>query len=304
MQKWLRLPVEGHSTRKKILMKNKNLTSRCATADSQAFVVVIPQIMQPIAGTTTTNNPVELPAARTQPPSSPLISPVSQTGDAALAEDVMDISSSSSSSDVNEGEITEYSPEPPNTVEDPILIPESEDTYEPPLTIDSVPFCTLAAQQGGPIARATVSVSSQVGPNDLQEGLEKLVNLQASGGSSEVTNESGEISTASCSQSLADDSDPDDYEPPEPAIPVEASTLPSNHNTITPEPYFSPRDPNAPSVPRSPSSGVIPGDHNQVDNIALKPAEIEFSRVRFYKSSQFGADILLGCSARLKEQDD
>ena len=268
------------------MMKNKNLTSRCATADSQPFVDIIPQTVQPIVGgTTPANKQVEILAARTRPPSPPLISPASQAGDATLAEDVMDISSSSCSSNIDEGEITEYSPEPPNTVEDAIPIPESENTYEPPLTIDSVPLRTPAAGQGELIARATVSVLSQVGPNDLQEGVENSVNLQASRGSTEVTNESGEISTASCSQSLADDSDSDDYEPPEPAIPVEASTLPSNHNIILPEPSFSPRDPNAPSVSPSPSSGVAPGVQKQVDNIAIKPAKIEPPRVRFYQIS-------------------
>ena len=253
--------------------------SWCAFIGSSSAVDTARQIVGTGAGgTMLTNNEGEVPAAaKTQAPLSPSHS-VDQTGNGALAEDVMDISYS----DVDEGEITDHSSEPPGTVENQTSSPENEDTYEPPLTVDPVPLRAPPSQQNERIPSASASDFAHAGPSGSLGDIGKTRDFRVSSDSLEDTNEPGETSAASRSQSLADDSDPDEYEPPEPATPVKTPTLPLNHDYVSPEPSSSPKGPSAPSVDQSSSSSVVQGIQDQTDGMIAKPPDIDSPRVRFY----------------------
>lgn len=219
---------------------------------------------------------MEVPAARTLAALPPPIHDVDQNGNRELAEDVMDISRS----DADEGEITDYSPESPNLVEDQVPLLGSEDTYEPPLTIDPVPLHTSTLQQGENDSHVTKSNPSHVTPTGTQEDTEPSRDSEASNDSSEDTNESGEILDASRSQPLNDDSDPDDYEPPEPATPVEAPTPLLSHDINSTDTSFSQRDPNALSAIQSLSANVTSAGQDRVDSIATKIVDTDSPTVR------------------------
>ncbi len=185
-----------------------------------------------------------------------------------------------SRSDVDEGEITEYSPEPLGFVEDQPPLPGSEDAYEPPLTIDPVPLYTPSSQQGATVSRVAGPDPSQIMLNGPREDTGEFPSSKASSESSEDTNESGEILAASRSQSLNDDSDPDDYEPPEPAIPVEAPTPTLNHDIDSAETVFSPRHPNSLRAIQSLPNSVAPAVQDRVQSIATELVDTAYPTVR------------------------
>ena len=228
------------------------------------------------------NDVMDVSARSIQAPLSPPMLYGEQTQNGALTEDIMDMSTS----DIDEGEITDFSPEPPNTIKDEAQIPEGDDTYEPPLNFAPVPLTAATSQPNGPDKRASVSNSPPVKPTGKQECAEESHDSHLSSKSSEDTNESGEISAISRTQSAADDSDPDDYEPPEPATPVEPSTIPLNHDIDTSKPPFAPQTSDVSSAGQAFLTYAAPGSQEQVDVTRTSPGNIDTPKVRSYNSSQ------------------
>ena len=205
-----------------------------------------------------------------------------QTPNGALAEDVMDISSS----DADEGEITDYSPEPPNTVEAEGPIPESDDNYEPPLTIDPVPLTALNSPPDETVIRASVSSSPPVELDGKQEDSEEFHDLQPSRKSSQDTNEAGEISAVPRCQSAADGSDSDDYEPPEPAIPVQLLVSQLDRPVDSSGPASTLQDPGVSSPAQSIRSNAAPDVQDQAGATRTASTEINAPTVCSYRSVQ------------------
>lgn len=231
-------------------------------------------------------NDVEVPAATALRPS---IHEMDEIGNGELAEDVMDISQS----DVDEGEITDYSPDSPDLV-DQTLLPESEDTYEPPLTIDPVPLHPSTSQQCGNGSPVAETDASHITRNGTQEDFEPSRDSRASSDSSPDTNESGEILAEPRSQPLNDDSDPDDYEPPEPATLVEAPTPLLSRDIDSTDTSFSPRDPNALAAIQSLPKSIMSASQDRVDSLNTEILEIDYPTVRSHSYCQRLAKLSLG----------
>ncbi len=259
-----------------------NLTFWRVFADSQPAIDDVHQLLLPVLSeTTTTTNEVEVPAPMTLTALCPSIHDMDQIGNGELAEDVMDISRS----DIDEGEITDYGPKSPDLV-DQTPLPESEDTYEPPLTIDPVPLHPSTSQQCEIVSPVAESDPSHVTPNGTQEDVELSRDSRASSDSSQDTNESGEILAESRSQPLNDDSDPDDYEPPEPATLVEAPTPLLSRDIDSADKSFSPRDPNALSaIPLLPNS-ITSALQDRVDSINTEIVDTYHPTVRSHSFFQ------------------
>lgn len=149
-----------------------------------------------------------------------------------------------SRSDIDEGEITDYSPEPTVTVEDQTKLAESEDFYEPPVAFDALEhrsqsLATIESQQDRVTTDALPS-------NDVQFTLPANIKvhdtseeLQASSGSSNHVDTHCKVPESYRRESLANPSDSDDYEPPEPETPVETPASPFPHTSIPSTSSFS-----------------------------------------------------------------
>ena len=232
-------------------------------------------------GSSVKNDELDVPSSGIQVPSPPFIHDEEQIQNGVPAEDVMDISSS----EVDEGEITDYSPEPPKSVDEG-LIPEVDDTYEPPLAIDPVLLSASTSQPHQPVTGAPAPASPLVEPSGKQEDIEESHDLQPRSKSLEDTNESGEITAISRSQSAANDSDPDDYEPPEPATPVELPIMPLNHDNHSSEPSDTPQDPDVSSAVQSTVPNAAPGVQDQLGATCTASVDIDTPKVSAYHSSQ------------------
>lgn len=143
-------------------------------------------------------------------------------------EDVMDMSPDGP----DEFEITDYSPEPPANITVTSGLVDMEETYEPPTTVEatSVPTDLPPSEDLG-----REDAVLQTAPNV------PLSNTDDSKGSQmpeAISNSSNEVHVYDASRAsirssqLADSSDSDDYEPPEPAPLVENALL-SPVNTTT-----------------------------------------------------------------------
>jgi len=136
-----------------------------------------------------------------------------------------------SRSEIDEGELSEYSPKPPNAeVLQTQNLVNDEEGYEPPS--DSGVVQQPSTPERAPINGAIVEV-----PDAELES--PLTNEEEAGVSSSIdefdhkADPQDEEQLSHPSLSLADDSDPDDYEPPEPALPPKLSA-------VEPEPSISP----------------------------------------------------------------
>ena len=241
-----------------------------------------------------TDNELGVPAPSDLAPSFPLIHGEDQIDRGELAEDVMDISRS----DVDEGEITEitdYISEPSGAIMNSNALPDREDTYEPPLTINPVTMDIPAFQQDGPTTQVSLSDTSEVPPDDNLEDSEKPRVPKTSRDSSENADGLGESLATSRSQSSTDDSDQDDYEPPEPVTPAEGPILPLNHDVDSLEPLNPSRDTDSPSANHSLASSIAPINHGQVDSTVPEPEDIDNPEVCSLHHLQCRTNQLPGC---------
>ena len=207
-------------------------------------------------------------------PSSPVMDGDDQTDSGDLADDLMDISRS----DVDEGEITDYSPEALGVAEKPIPLPEIEDTYEPPLTVNPMILRTPDFPPNRATAHASVSDPSQVTPVADQENSE-FQSPKSSMYSSEDTDEIDTGPDATRTQALADDSDPDDYEPPEPSTPTETLVLPVSRDFVSSEPANPIQDTDSSLNTQSLPSGVELEIHNRANGIIPERVNIVHPKV-------------------------
>ena len=166
--------------------------------------------------------------------------------DGEVEEDIMDISRS----DVDDTEPSLYSPKAVTEVQDTSSFVDDDENYEPPSDLrmtqrqERDPDAVLVSQDLD-IAEAGTPAQTENNPssNLNAEFIEKPTPVEPSPVAS-VNTSSDEQSPRSLSRSLspANASDPDDYEPPEPAS-LGDEVLPSNHMlSADTEASFSPRD--------------------------------------------------------------
>jgi hypothetical protein len=178
------------------------------------------------------------PPAITQPVSAPLphLRTVEETlSNGELEEDIMDISRS----DIDEGEITESSPEAAAEAQGDLSMIDDEESYEPPSDIganqqmldqiqsnDKSEEVDLAMADVEPIGNSSPRNVSEV-PHGVEE-IFKDASVQH------------EEQSSHHSRSLADASDCDDYEPPEPSSFAEETAMPHPIPDHDSEASFSP----------------------------------------------------------------
>jgi len=157
-----------------------------------------------------------------------------QPSDGEPAEDTMDISRS----DIDEGEITEYSPESLAMQQTEADLSEHEDFYEPPLipgTKPALPSDVSIRKETSQLPMlAAQNVSTVMADNSTQvpQGPEAASNLamEASCASRMSTPPQSHSPLAN----IVDDSD--DYEPPEPVSPVEMVSRATSRDIVEPDP--------------------------------------------------------------------
>lgn len=135
--------------------------------------------------------------------------------ESGLVENVMD----QAPSDVDEGEISEYSPEPPNIhhQEDPM---EQDDSYEPPAVIETEP---VMLSNGGSHESAAPFAAVASYPVAHREDRRQQAPDAVDTSTMSMDNVVGESASRSMSPSVSDADESDDYEPPEPSEPVSPS---------------------------------------------------------------------------------
>ena len=150
-----------------------------------------------------------------------LVSANGQPIDGELAEDVMDISRS----EVDEGEITDYSPEPPVIPQAEADPTEHEDVYEPPPIIDVEPTAT-PMPSGVDLRREATEVVPDASSAGATDGLAKrpqLADVSMMDLGDAVKMSAPHSQSPSPSVNFTNDSD--DYEPPEPVSPAEMASV-------------------------------------------------------------------------------
>ena len=208
--------------------------------------------------------------------------------DEELDEDNMDISRS----DVDEAELSLYSPKPLTEVQDTSSSIDDDENYEPPSEINITqrqepdPDPVLLYQDLE-TAKVDLPAATQNQPftNQNAEPIEKLTSGQPSPAAN--ANIAGDVRSQrsrSRSPSLANASDPDDYEPPEPASLGEEVPRSAQMSSVDSEKSFSPPDVVAPA-----SSDLTPAFRQQVSVDAITVGAGSQS-VRSYSSSSMLAD--------------
>ena len=195
-----------------------------------------------------------------------------------LEEDVMDISRS----DADEGEISDHSPEQMVVDQDKQSLVDDEESYEPPSDIITTRHLETDIDTAQPELndrRADNCALDVV--SDITMGDTNVKTTTEEPNSSEEFASSGNTQDEEDSQypnfSMADDSDPDDYEPPEPASLGENSLLqPISANSSHASFSASGLDPENTEVDHysEPLSGLH--DHLTLSDIAAKydPKEV------------------------------
>ena len=191
-----------------------------------------------------------------------------------VEEDTMDISRS----DVEEAELSLYSPKP--LTEDQDILSSTGDgddeNYEPPSEID-------INQRQGPDLHTVLNQDLQSAKDDLititqnrplADQAAELIERPTSDGPSSTANADKadtERSQQSASRSpfLANASDPDDYEPPEPALLGEEESQPLRMSSVESDKSFSPPDVDTNDNVASTSSQSNPTIHQEVSLNAI-----------------------------------
>lgn len=187
-----------------------------------------------------------------------------QMSDGELEEDIMDISRS----DVDEAELSLYSPKPLTEVQDTSSPIDDEENYEPPSEINITqrqepdPDPVLLYQD---LETAKADLADQ-----NAEDMEKLTSGKSSPAAN--ANIAGDVQSQrsiSRSPSLADASDLNDYEPPEPAPLGEEVPRSAQMSSVDSEKSFSPPDVDTNDVVAPASSDLTPAFHQQVSVDAI-----------------------------------
>ncbi len=160
-------------------------------------------------------------AHATAPPLQAATTADGQLSDGEVEEDVMDISRS----EIDEGELSEYSPKLPNAevLQTEILV-DDEEGYEP--ASDSGVVQQHPTQDPAPMNGEILEV--EMPDADLcswptnEQGAGVLLSVDELDHNADPQDEE---QLSHPSMSVTDDSDPDDYEPPEPALPPKVSAL-------------------------------------------------------------------------------
>lgn len=178
--------------------------------------------------------------------------------DGEMEEDNMDISRS----DVDEAELSLYSPNPMSEVQDVSGFIDDDENYEPPSEISITqgqkpdPHALLL-HQDFETTKAKLQAATQNQPS-ADHDTEPVENPTSAAPSPTAnTNMAGDEQpqrSLSHSLSLADASDPDDYEPPEPAPLGEELARPAPMPSVDSEKSFSPPDDDTNGIVASASS--------------------------------------------------
>lgn len=188
--------------------------------------------------------------------------------DGEVEEDVMDISRS----DVDEAEHSVYSPKPLTEVQDATGFIDNDENYEPPNEIN-----ITQGQELGPdhvllypdheTAKTDLPAvsQSQISANQYAEPREKPASGEPSSAiNANMADDEQSQRSLSCSPSLADASDPDDYEPPEPAPSGEEAPRRAQMPRAVSEKSFSPPDVDTNGFVEPASSDLTPAVHQKI----------------------------------------
>ncbi len=213
--------------------------------------------------------------------------------DGELEEDIMDISRS----DVDEAELSLYSPKPLTEVQDSSSSIDDDENYEPPSEINITQRQELnpdlvLLHQDLETAKADLPAATQNRPSADQDA--KPMGKPTSGEPSPGANANiagGEQPQRSLSRSpsLADVSDPDDYEPPEPAPLGEEVPRSAQMSSVDSEKSFSPPDVDTNDFVEPASSDLTPAFHQQV-SVDASTVGAGSRSVRYFPSSPVLAD--------------
>ena len=211
--------------------------------------------------------------------------------DGVLEEGIMDISRS----DIDEAELSLYSPKALTEVQDTSISTGDDENYEPPIEINidqqqkSDPDVVLSyrdlksAKADRPGAK-----QNQLFADQIAEPLEKPTS-GAPAANADIAGDEQSQRSLSRSPSLADASDPDDYEPPEPESLGEEAPQAAQVSSVNSEKSFSPPDLDTHDFVAPASSDLTPAVHQQVSVDAITVGAEPHS-VRYCFSSQMLAD--------------
>ena len=213
--------------------------------------------------------------------------------DGELEEDTMDISRN----DVDEAELSLYSPNPLTKDQDTSGSADDDDFYEPPSEISMMerqepdPDVVLlyqdlkSAKDDSPAA-----TQNQPSADQDAEPIEKPISGEPSlAPNADMAGNKQSQRSLSRNSSLADTSDSDDYEPPEPAPLGEEVPQPAQFSSADSEKSFSPPDVDTSDFIAPTSSDPTPAVHQQVGVDAITVGARSHS-VRYYSSSPMLAD--------------
>lgn len=191
--------------------------------------------------------------------------------DGEMEEDIMDISRS----DVDEAELSLYSPNPMTEVQRVPNFIDDDENYEPPSEIiltqrqESDPDA-LTSHQDSETAKANLQAATQNQPSADQdaEPIESPIPREPSPvANANMAGDEQSKRSISHSPSLANASDPDDYEPPEPAPLGEEVSRPAQMSSIDSDKAFSPPDVDTNDVVASMSSDSTTTVYRQVQKL-------------------------------------
>ena len=214
---------------------------------------------------------------------SPIRTPEDRMSHGELEEEIMD----TSRSDVDEGELSLYSPKAAPEAQDTSGFLDDYENYEPPGEISITqrqepdPDGVLLFQELE-IAKADLPAQTQNQPSsDLNaEHTEKSISAGPSPtANANMVGDEQSRRSQSRSLSLANASDPDDYEPPEPASLGEEGPRSTHISSVNSETSFSPPDIETKGFVAHTSSDPILAVHQQVSVDAIT-VEAGFSQLK------------------------
>ena len=213
--------------------------------------------------------------------------------DGELEEGIMDISRS----DVDEAEPSLYSPKPLTEVQDTSVLIGDDENYEPPSEINIIQQQELDPDavplyQGPKRAEAGLpgATQNQLSADQVAEPPEKSTSGEPSpAANASMAGDEHSQRSLSRSPSLADASDPDDYEPPEPVSVGEKVPQPAQTSSVNSEKSFFPPDVDTNDFDAPASSDSAPAVYQQVSVDAITVGARPQS-VRFCYSSPMFAD--------------
>lgn len=188
--------------------------------------------------------------------------------DRELEEDIMDVSRS----DVDKAELSLYSPNPVNEVQHTSGFIDDDENYEPPNEISITQRQepdpdALLLHQNLETAEADLpnAIQNQPSADQDAEPIERPTSGEPSpAADGNVTVGQQSQLSLSRSPSLTNASDPDDYEPPEPAPLGKESLRPAQMSSVDSERSFSPPDVDTNDFVAPASSGSTPAVRQQV----------------------------------------